>query len=121
SVQAGEIAYETEADFDFVVTHRLGAEGSGIRGGDPNGRNGIGGDGGGEALVEETGENHDGDIAGFAIGDAQASDEIAFDAHALEGGGENAAAAMHNKDFVTLLRECGDLPGQAAHGGVVFE
>jgi len=62
-----------------------------------------------------------GDIAGFAIGDTQTSDELALDAHALERGGEKATAAMHDKNLVPLLRECGDLPGEGAHDSVVFE
>ncbi len=63
----------------------------------------------------------DGHIARFAVGDAQASDELAFDGHALEGGGKEAAAAMHDENFMALLHERGDLPRERAHRGVVFE
>ncbi len=65
--------------------------------------------------------DHDRDIAGFAIGDAEASDKITLDAHALERGGEEAAATMNDENFMTLLRQARDLPGQGANGGVVFE
>src|SRR5258708_5828840 len=51
-IEAGEIAYETEAAFDFVVNHRLGAEAGGIGGGNTDGRRAFGGNGGGKALVQ---------------------------------------------------------------------
>src|SRR5260221_496276 len=51
-IEAGEIADETEAAFDFVVNHRLGAEAGGIGGGNTDGRRAFGGNGGGKALVQ---------------------------------------------------------------------
>src|SRR5207244_2106978 len=60
-------------------------------------------------------------VARLAVRNAQTADELAFDGHALERGGEELGAAVHHQDFVPLLRQCGHLAGQAAHGRVVFE
>ena len=120
-VQPGEIADEAEAACDFVVHHGLREKALRIRGGDTDSGLAFGGDRGGELLVQKTGEDHDGDVARFAVGDAQPGNEFAFDGHALERGGEKTAAAMHDENFVAFTRERGDLARQALHQGVVFE
>src|SRR5713226_3215076 len=120
-VQPREIAHETETALHFVVHHRLGDETLRIRGGNAYGRLAFRRDRGHKLLVQQTGENHYGHVACFAVGDAQTGDEFAFDSHALKRGGEQTAAAMHDKNFVTLLSESGHLSREGAHRGVVFE
>ncbi len=57
-VQSSEIADETETALDFVVNHGFGTEAGGIRSGNPDGGCALGGNGGGETLVQEACENH---------------------------------------------------------------
>lgn len=121
SVQAGEIADETETAFDFIMNHRFGKEASGVGCADTDSGTAFGRDRGGEAFVEQAGKNHHTDVASFAIGDAESGDEITFDAHALESGGEEASASVDHEDLVTFAGEDGDLTRDVAHGGSVFE
>ncbi len=72
-------------------------------------------------FVEQAGKDHDRNVARFAVGDAKAVDEFAFDAKALEGRGENASAAVDDEDFVTLFRKGSDLRGEFAHDGIAFQ
>jgi len=120
-VQSGEIADEAQTAFDFVVHHGLGDETPSVRGRDADGGLPFRGDRRGQFLIQQAGEYHDGHIARFAVGDAQAGDELAFDGHALEGGGEKAAAAMHDENFVALLGKRRDLLRERAHRVVVFQ
>ncbi len=89
----------------------------GVGGGDADGRLAFGGDGGGEAFVEQAGEDHDGDVASFSVGNAEAGDKFALDTHALERGGEEPSAAVHNEDLVTFVCERGDLARERANDG----
>ena len=57
----------------------------------------------------------------FAVRDTQAGNELTFDGHALESGGKQAPATVHDENFVALLRERGDLARERAHRGFVFE
>src|SRR6266576_1787855 len=120
-VQSGEIAYETQATLDFVVDHGLRDETPSVRGRNADCRLALRRNRGGQLLIQQTGEYHDGHVARFAVGDAQAGDELAFDGHALEGGSEKTAAAVHDENFMALLRERRDLLRERAHRGVVFE
>src|SRR5258708_16034206 len=89
-IEAGEIADETEAPFDFVVNHRLGTEAGGIGGGNADGRRAFGGDGGGKALVQKASEHHHGDIARLTIGYTKTGAQIAFGAQHPYPGGKTA-------------------------------
>ncbi len=120
-VQSGEIAYETQAALDFVVDHGLRDETPSVGGRDADGGLAFRRNRRRQLLIQQAGENHDGHIARFAVGDAQTGNELAFDGHALEGGGEKAAAAMHDENFMAALRERRDLMRERAHRGVVFE
>ena len=55
-----------------------------------------GGNGGGEAFIQQAGKNHYRDVAGFAIRNPQSRDKFAFDAEAFERGGEKTAAAVNH-------------------------
>jgi hypothetical protein len=103
------------------VNHGLGTKTLGVSGADADGGTAFGGDGSGEAFVEQSGENHYGDISSFAIGDAESRNEITFDTHAVEGGGEKAATTMDDEDLVTFASEDSDLTRDVAYGGGVFE
>src|SRR5260370_13410906 len=59
--------------------------------------------GSGEALVEQAREGHDGNVASFAIGNAEATDKLAFNTQALERFREQAAAAMNDNDLMAML------------------
>jgi hypothetical protein len=120
-VQACEVTDKTEAAWYFTVGHWLGKKTLGIGSGDANGGIAFRGDGGGKSLVQQSGENHDSGVARIAVGDAQAGDKFAFDAHALQGFGEGAAAAMHNENLVAFEGQGRDLTRQRADRGVVFE
>ena len=120
-VQSGEVAHESQAAFDFVVDHGFGEEAPGVRRRDANGGLPFHRDRCGQLLIQETGENHDGHVARFTVRDAQAGDELAFDGHALERGGKKPPAAMHDENFVALLRQRRDLARKRAHRGVVFK
>ena len=111
-VHAGEIADEAEAAGYFAMRHGLGKKTLSVGGGDADRGIAFGGDGGGEALVQQPGENHDSGVASFAVGDAKAGDKFAFDAHALEGFGEGAATAMDNENFVAFVGKGSDLARQ---------
>jgi hypothetical protein len=121
AVQPSEITNESEAAGDFAVGHRLRQETLSIGGGNANRRIAFGGDGGCEALIQKACEDHHSGIASLTIGDAEAGDKLALDAHALQSFGKGTTAAMHHKDFVTFEGESGDLTSQRAHGGFVFE
>lgn len=111
-VDASEITDEAKTAGDFIVGHGFSEKTLGIGGGDANRRIAFRRNGGGEALVQQAGENHDGGVARFAVGDAKARDKLAFDAHALEGFGKGAAAAMDNENFVAFEGEGRDLARQ---------
>ncbi len=120
-VQSGEVPDEAEAAFDFVVHHRFSDETASVRGRNADSGLTFRGNRRGQLLIQQTGEDHDGDITRIAVGDAQAGDELAFDGHALESGREKAAATVNDENFVALPRERRDLPRKRAHCGVVFE
>jgi hypothetical protein len=120
-VHAREVTDKAEAAWYFTMGHRLSKKTLGIGGGDANRGIAFRRDCGGQSLVQEPSENHDGCVARFAVGDAKARDKLAFDAHALEGFGESAAAAMHNEDLVAFEGEGRNLTRQRADRGVVFQ
>src|SRR5258707_2008799 len=67
--------------------HRLSEEAAGIGRANSDGRLSRGGNGAGEALVQQAAENHHGNVASFAIRYAQSVDKLAFNSHTLESGG----------------------------------
>jgi hypothetical protein len=103
------------------VHHGFGSEARGIRRRNADGGLTFSGDSRGETLIQQSGKDHYRDISRFAIRDAQTARELAFDAHALQRGGEEPAATVHDKDFVASVRERYYLARQVAHHGFVFE
>ena len=116
-----EIADEPEAAFVLIDLHRLGEKAGGVGGADADG--GLSGQRNcaRQFFIEQAGENHHGRVARFAIGDAQAVDETAGDAHARERGGEDLAAAVNHEQLVARAREFRDLPRDRLHVFVALE
>ena len=112
-VDAGQVADKTQIAFFVVVEHWFGPETLRVGGGNADGRLPFRGNRSGEALVQQARENHHSDVAGFAIRDAQTGDKFAFHAQALEGGSEQAAAAVDHQDFMALFGQRRDLPSQS--------
>ena len=75
---------------------------------EPDGGASGGNNGGNQTLVHDSGQHHQGNIAGLRIGDAQAVYEIAFLAQKFERSGEGRTAAMHDGDFVAIFRQLND-------------
>ena len=92
-----------------------------VGGGNSDGGLASGRDCCGKPFIQQAGEDHDGNIARFTVGDTEAVDEFAFDAEAFEGRRETAAATMDDENFVTLFRKRSDLRGQFAHDGIAFQ
>ncbi len=63
---------------------------------------------GDEPLVDAAGEDHEGGVAGFGIGNAEAGDELALLAHLGERAGELDAAAVDDRDLVAVRDEVED-------------
>jgi len=58
--------------------------------------------------------------SGFAVGDAQAGDEAAADAHTRQGGGECLASTVHHQQLVALAHQLGHLPrNRLQRGGIL--
>ena len=120
-VHTGQVAHETQPADHFVVHHRLGQEAAGIGRAEADGRLPRGGNGASEALVQQAAENHHGNVACFAVGDAQSIDELAFNSHALKRGGENFSAAVHHQNFVALVGKLRHLTRQRFHRRRIIE
>lgn len=120
-IDLGEVADESEASFAFVNLHRLREEAGGVTRADAHGGLARERDRTGELLVEQAGEHHDGGIARFAVGDAEAVLEAAGDPHARQRRGENLAAAMDYQNVVARVRDFGDLAGNRLHVFFIFE
>src|ERR1700676_4667264 len=102
NVDTGQVAHEAEPAFDIVVHQRGGGKTGGIRGGNSDCRLALGGDGGGEAFIQQAGEKHDRGVAGFPVGDAKGGNKFACNAHALKGGGEKTAAPVDDQDLMSV-------------------
>jgi len=72
-------------------------------------------------VFEQARENHHGGVASLAIGDAQAINEPAVEAHARQRGGENLSASVNYEQFVARAREFRDLPRDRLHIFVALE
>src|SRR5260370_2649241 len=75
----------------------------------------------GEALVEQAREGHDGNVASFAIGNAEATDKLAFNTQALERFREQAAAAMNDKDLMAMLGKFCNMASEIFDQRRIFE
>ena len=76
---------------------------------------------GDEGLVDAAAEDHEGGVAGFGVGDAEAGYEFRLLAHLFEQAGELDAAAVHERDAVAVFGEVSDGAGAAGEEGRVFE
>ena len=121
NIHAGEISNEAEAASHFSNRHRLSEKTLCVGGGNTDRGITFSGDRADKTLVQQPGENHDGGVPRFAVGDAKTGDKFAFDAHALEGFGESTAATVDNENFVSFVGEGGDLLRECAHGRFIFE
>ena len=83
-VHGGDLAYEAEVGVGFFLAR---AEDVTVAAGEANGGLAVRADGCDEGLVDAAGEDHDGGVAGFGVGDAEAGDELALLAHLGEGAG----------------------------------
>src|SRR5262249_40823466 len=61
-----------------------------------------------QALVYLAGQDHERDVAGFGVGDAQAGDELTLLAESLQRVGELHAAAMHDGYLMAIAYELCD-------------
>jgi len=66
---------------------------------------------GDERLVDAAAEDHEGGVAGFGVGDAEAGDELGFFAHLGEEAGELHAATVDECDLVAVFGEFCDGAG----------
>src|ERR1700679_199010 len=104
-IGGGNLAYEAEVGVGFLfasakdVTVASGEADSGLP---------MRTDGGDEGLVDAAGEDHDGGVAGFGVGDAEAGDELALFAHLGEGAGELHTTAVDDGDLISVDDEVGD-------------
>ena len=81
--------------------------------GEPYGRLADGSERGDERFVDFAGEDHEGDVAGFSVGDAQAGDELALLAEGFEGAGELHTASVDDGNLISVADEIGDGAGAA--------
>ena len=95
--------------------HRLGQEAAGIRRAQADRGLARRGNRSREPLVQKPAQNHHGNVACIAIGNAQPIDKAALDAHAFERRRKNLPAAVHDQYFVALMRELRHLPRQRFH------
>ncbi len=72
-------------------------------------------------LVQQAAENHNGGVARFAIGDAQAVGKFADNSHARKRGGKNSPATMNYQQLVAGSRQLGDLAREHLHIFLAFE
>src|SRR5208337_2221142 len=121
NLDTGKITDETKAAFDIVMDQGSGGEAGGVRGGNSDCGLARCGDGGCQALVQKAAKDQHSGVAGFAVGNAQASDKLTFDAEALQCGGEKTAAAMDDKNFVAMASEVGDVLRERSSRGCVFK
>src|SRR5271157_2260242 len=98
-----------------------GGEASRVRRGNADSGLTFRGNRGGQAFIKQSSKNHYGDIAGFAIGDAQSGDKFAFDSKTLQSGGEKASAAMDHQEFVAVSGERGNVARELLHSHSIFE
>src|SRR5262249_16966807 len=120
-VQSRQIANKTEAARNFIVNERFCEESMGVGRGNTDSRMACRGNRTRQLLVQETGKDHEGNVARFAIRNAQPVDELARDPETFEGGGEDAATAVDDENLVALIGKDSDLRGKFANNGITFE
>ena len=61
-----------------------------------------------EALIHFAGEDHEGNVAGFCVGDAESGDEFTLLAEGFKHAGQLHAAAVDYRDLIAVAHEFGD-------------
>jgi hypothetical protein len=104
-VHGGNLAYEAEVGVGFFLA---GAEDVAVAAGEANCGLSVRADGGDEGFVDAASKDHEGGIASFCVGDAQAGDELAFLSHEGQGAGELHASTMDHGYLISIGDEVGD-------------
>ena len=117
-VGGGDLADEAEVGVGLFLTC---AEDVAVASGEAHGGLADLSERGDEPFVDAAGEDHEGGVAGFGIGDAEAGDELALLAHLGEGAGELDAAAVNDGDLVAIGDEVKDGPGTEVEKLGLFE
>jgi hypothetical protein len=65
-------------------------------------------DSGDEGLIDATCQDHQGGIACFGVGDAEAGDEFTFLAHLSKGAGQLHTAAVDDRNLIPIGDEVGN-------------
>ena len=102
-IHSGEIADEAEATCHFIVHHGFGGEARGVRRGNSDGRLTLGGDGRGQTLVQKPAKTITATSRVSRSVTRRSADKFALNSHALQRGGEEPAATVHDKDFVAFV------------------
>ena len=100
-IGGGDFADEAEVGVGLLFAR---AEDVAVATGEADGGLAVRAEGGDEGLVDAAAEDHEGGVAGFGVGDAEAGDELALLAHLLERAGELHAAAVNDGDLVAVVR-----------------
>ena len=79
-----------------------------VSAGEADGRLAVRTNRGDQGLVHASGKDHEGGVARFGIGNAQAGDELALLAHLSEGAGQLHTAAVDDCNLVPVGDEIGD-------------
>ncbi len=79
-----------------------------VAAGEADGGDAALGERGDERFVDAAAEDHEGGVAGFGVGDAEAGDELGLLAQLGEEPGELHAAAVDERDLVAVAGEVGD-------------
>ena len=114
-----DFAYEAEVSAGRLLF--TGAKGETISAAEADGGGSGGADGGHEGFVYDSGENHDRDVSGFSVGDAQAVDKIALFAEQTESAGKCSTAAVDHGDAMSVAGELHDGVGALVQHWLVFE
>ena len=104
-IAGGDLADKAEVGRGALFA---GAEEQAVAAGEADGGLAERAERGDQALVHLAGEDHQRDVAGFGVGDAQAVDELALLAQGLEHAGQLHAAAVDDGDLIAVAHELGD-------------
>ncbi len=98
-----------------------GAEDMAVAAGEADGFGTALDQGGYKRLVDAATEDHEGGVAGFSVGDAEAGDELGLFAHLGEEPGELDASAVDQGHAVAIFGQLGDGAGAVGEDGWVFQ